>query len=67
MVEERLQPLADIDLHPFGIEADADLAIGRFRCRDSLDLAQHALAMVGQRPGEQLTFGVERDLISALR
>ena len=67
MIEIGLQPLADVDLDPFDIEVEADLAIGGLRIGDGVDLAQHALAVIVQRAGEQLPLGRERDLVGALR
>ena len=67
VIEIGLQALPDVDLDPFDIEVEADLAIGRFRIGDGIDLAQHALAVIVQRAGEQLTLGRNRDLVGALR
>ena len=67
VIEIGLQPLADIDLDPFGIEIEADLAIGGFGIGDGVDLAQHALAVIVQRAREQLPLGRDRDLVGALR
>ncbi len=66
VIEERLQPQAHVHLHPFGIEGDADLAIGGLGGRDAFDLAKHAFVMVAQRAGKELTLVVERDLVGAL-
>ena len=67
VVEQRLQPQSDIDLHPLRIEVDADLAVSGIRGGDRLDLAQDAFAMIGQRAREQLPLGVDRDLVGAVR
>ena len=67
VIEIGLQPLSDVDLHPFDIEVEADLAIGGLRIGDGVDLAQHALAVIVQRAREQLPLGRERDLVGALR
>ena len=67
MVEERLEPRADVNLHPFGIEMDPDAGKGRLGSGDALDLAQHALSVIGERSREQLALGVERHLVGALR
>jgi hypothetical protein len=67
VIEGRLQPQADIDLHPCVIELDADASVRDLRCGDAFDLAQHALAVIDKRPREQLPLGVERDLVGALR
>jgi hypothetical protein len=63
VIEERLQPQAHRDLHPIGIEADANPAIGRFRGGHGRNLAQHPFALVGQRAREQLPLVVERNVI----
>src|SRR5262252_8511013 len=49
------------------IELDADATIRDLRRGDAFDLAQHAFALIDERPGEQLPLGVERDLVGALR
>ena len=49
------------------IEADADPAVGGLGGGDALDLAQHPLAVIGERAREQLALGVERHLVGALR
>ena len=67
VVEERLQPQADIDLHPVRIEIGADLAVRGIRGGDRLDLAQDAVAVIGERAREQLALGLERDVVGALR
>ena len=67
MVEVGLQPLADVELDPVGVEVEADLAIGGLRIGDAFDLAQHPLAVIVQRAREQLPLGRERDLVGALR
>ena len=67
MIEIGLQPLSNIDLDPIDIEVESDLAIGRFRIGDGVNLAQHALAVIVQRASEQLALGRNRDLVGALR
>jgi hypothetical protein len=67
VVEEGLQPQADIGLDPFGVEADPDPAVGDLGGGDAPDLAQHPLALIGKRAREQLALGVERHLVGALR
>ena len=67
VVEIGFQPTPDPALHPVGVVLGADPPDGALRGGDALDLAQHALAVVGKRPGEQLALGFERHLIGALR
>ncbi len=67
VVEIGLEPQADPALHPVGVVLGANSLDRSLRGGDALDLTQHALAMVGEGPREQLAFGVERHLVGALR
>ncbi len=66
VVEEGLQPEADLAVRPFEIEVVADVADGRRRMGDALDLAQHAAALRAQRLREQLLFVLDGDVVGAL-
>ena len=67
VVEKRLQPQSNIDLHPRRIEVGADLAVSGIRGGDRLDLAQDPIAVIGERAREQLPLGLDRDFIGAVR
>ncbi len=66
VVEECLQTEADAIFNPLRIVLEPDFRHAAFRFRDTLDFAQDALALGGDRLFEKLLFVVERNLVRPL-
>ena len=67
VIEEALEPTAEMLVHPLGIVVVADLTRGALGCRHAFELPQHAGAALDDRLLNKLLLALERHLVGAAR